>query len=106
MAQAKPGLTEGAGRSLSDSQRQAGTRMWGRGRWREARQDRSLSVPLLFRARVRGAALTIIYSVRPLVPVPSVALAPAGAASSAAQAHVHVGAIFPLLRSRVIWGVA
>lgn len=49
---------------------------------------------------------SILYSVRPLVPVPSVALAPAGAASSAAQAHAHVGAIFPLLRSREIWGVA
>lgn len=49
---------------------------------------------------------SILYSVRPLVPVPSVALAPAGAASSATQAHAHVGAIFPLLRSREIRGVA
>lgn len=81
--------------------------MWGRGRLEGgARQDRSLSVPLLFRARMRGAALTILYSVRPLVPVPSVALAPAGTISSATRAHVHAGAIFLLLRSREIRGVA
>lgn len=81
--------------------------MWGRGQLEGgARQDRSLSVPLLFRVRVRGAALTILYSVTPLVPVPSGALAPAGASSSATRSLAHIGAIFPLLRSREIWGVA
>lgn len=81
--------------------------MWGRGQleW-GAQQDGPLSVPLLFRVRVRGAALTILYSVTPLVPVPSGALAPAGASFSATRAHAHDGAIFPLLSSREIWGVA
>lgn len=46
--------------------------MWGRGRPEGvARQDRPLPVPLLFRVRVRGPALTILDSVTPLVPVPS-----------------------------------
>lgn len=46
--------------------------MWGRGRPEGvARQERPLPVPLLFRVRVRGPALTILDSVTPLVPVPS-----------------------------------
>lgn len=50
--------------------------------------------PLLLRARVPGAALTILHSVRPLVPVPSMAPAAAGETSSATRALDHVGAIF------------
>lgn len=50
--------------------------------------------PLLLRARVPDATLTILPSARLLVRVPSVAPAPASATSSATRGLDHVGAIF------------
>lgn len=100
VAQAKPGLKKGqnargdsrhreGGRESGDPDVGAGSA--GGGALGRTAPRQSL---LLLRARVPGAALTILHSVRPLLPVPSVAAAPAGAASSATRALDHLGAIF------------